>query len=110
MLVHLLGMEVCNQKGDVVAFDGLSAQDDEVFGSHHHEAGEFVTKDLLDLVGLLDGNTDSHGVHRGFDENSLLLVTRNNNRIQNELLRGLHLDFRLIVSFNDLKRKIQSPY
>lgn len=30
----------------------FSPQDEEVLGSHHHEAHELVTQDLLDLISL----------------------------------------------------------
>lgn len=54
VLVHGLGVEVCDQEADVVALDGFPSQNDKVLGSHHDEAGELVTQDLLDLVGLLN--------------------------------------------------------
>lgn len=54
VLVHGLGVEVGDQEADIVALDWLPSQNNEVLGSHHHEAGELVTQDLLDLVGLLN--------------------------------------------------------
>lgn len=54
VLVHGLGVEVRDEKADVVALDGFPSQNNEVLGSHHDEAGELVTQDLLDLVGLLN--------------------------------------------------------
>lgn len=53
MLEHYFRVEVCDQKGNIVAFDGFSSKNDEVLGSHHHEPHEFVAQNLLDLIGLL---------------------------------------------------------
>ena len=39
--------------------DGLSPQNDEVLGSLHHEAREFVTQDTLNLIGLFDFDADA---------------------------------------------------
>ena len=79
-------VEVGNEEGNVVAFDGLSPQDNEVLGTHHHEPGELMTEDFFDLVGLFNGNTDSDRIHRCLDENALLLVTRDHYWIQDKLL------------------------
>ena len=41
----------------------LPSEDDEALRSLHHEAREFVTKDLLDFIGLLYLDTDADRVN-----------------------------------------------
>ena len=41
----------------------LPSKDDETLRSLHHEAREFVTKDLLDFIGLLYLDTDADRVN-----------------------------------------------
>ena len=94
MLVHLLRVEICDKKADVISlttksplsvslkteslslsltglathlaladvyqmvlfctyFDWLSPEDEEMFGSHHHETHELLTQDLLNLISLM---------------------------------------------------------
>ena len=59
MATDLFGVEVGNQKADVVALNSLSPQNDEIFGSHHHKLHEFVAEDFFDFIGLFDGDGDS---------------------------------------------------
>ena len=59
MLEHSLCVEVGDEEGDVIAFDGFPSQNDEVLGSHHHESHEFVAQDFLDFVGLFYRDGDS---------------------------------------------------
>ena len=39
-----------------IYFNLLSAENDKVLGPAHHELGELVAQQLLDLICLLDGN------------------------------------------------------
>ena len=43
--------------------DGFSPQHDEALRTLHQESGKFVAQDSLDLVGLLDLDTDADGIH-----------------------------------------------
>ena len=56
---HLLGVEVSDEKANVVSFDLLPPQDDEVLRPPHHESHELVTQQLLNVISLLDGNGHS---------------------------------------------------
>lgn len=68
---------ICDEKRDVVAWNGLSSQNNKVVGTLHHKVCEFVAKNTLDLIRLLDGNRQSDRIDRTFDENFLVFVARN---------------------------------
>lgn len=67
MFIHLFSVKVGDEKRDVVALNRFPSQDEEALGTHHHEAGELVTENLLNLIGLLDCDADTHRIHRCFD-------------------------------------------
>jgi hypothetical protein len=52
---------------DVVSFNLFSSEDDEIFCSSHHESHKFVAQQLLDLVGLLDGDRHADRVYARLD-------------------------------------------
>lgn len=45
----------------------LSSQDKEGLGSLRQESGEFMDKNILDLVSLLDAQAHTHTIGRGLD-------------------------------------------
>ena len=53
---HLLCVEVCDEKADVIVLDLLPPQDDKVLRPPHHESHELVAEKLLYVIGLLDGD------------------------------------------------------
>ena len=76
----------CIQPQNATYLHRLASEDDEVFSAHHHEPHELMAEDLLDLVGLLDGDADANRVDGRLDEHSLLLVTRNGDRREQKFL------------------------
>lgn len=78
VLEHLFRMVVCNQETNVIALhsvgdrvytylDGLSPQNYKVFGSLHQESSKLVTKDALDVISLLNADTDTDAVYAPLD-------------------------------------------
>lgn len=63
-------------------------------------------EDVLDLVGLLDLDAYADGVDAGFDEDTLVFVTRDGQGSQENLGRGLGLDFRNIVTLGGLGSEV----
>ncbi len=59
-------------------------------------------QNVFDFVCLLDLDADSNTVYARLDENSFILVSGNNQGIQQDFWGGLRLDFRDIVSFRGL--------
>lgn len=106
MLQHFLRVEVGDQEGDVVALDGFPPQDEEGLGALRQEAGEFVDKDLLDFVGLLDFDADADAVDARLDEDTLILVARNGQRGQEDLGRCASLNLGDIVSLSSLGSEV----
>lgn len=102
VLEHLLGVEVGHEERDVVAGDGLAAQDEEALGALLQEARELVHEDVLDLVGLLDLDADAHAVDAGLDEHALVLVARDGQRRQQDLGGGAGLDLGHVVALGGL--------
>lgn len=82
MFIHLLRVEVGNQKANVIALNRLSSQNKKVFSSHHHEAHEFMAKDFFDLISLLDSDADSDRVDGSLDKNLLLVITADHYRLK----------------------------
>lgn len=64
----------------------LSSHHHKLLRALHQEVREFVAKNRLDFVSLLDSNTDSHAVDTGFNETFLLLVATNCHRVEKKLL------------------------
>ena len=70
---------------DVVAADGLAAENHKVLGALHQEPQELLAENHLNLVGLLDADRDPHRVDRRLDQHLLFLVTRDHQRVEQEL-------------------------
>jgi len=102
MLVHLLGVEVGDEKTDVVALHWFPPQDEEVLCSHHHETHEFMAQNLLDLICLLDSDADSDRVDGALDQNLLLVVAADDHRLEEQLFTTPDFHLRLVVSLHHL--------
>lgn len=86
--------------------DWLPPQDEERLCSLCEEAGKLVDEDMLNLVCLLDLDAYAHAVDAGLDEHPLVLVSRDGERVQDDLGRARSLDFRDIVSLRGLRGKV----
>jgi hypothetical protein len=85
MFQHRLRMRVGDQERDVEARYGFAAEDEEGLCALHHEAGELVGQDGLDLVGLLDLDAHPDRVHGGLDQHPLVLIARDSERGEHDL-------------------------
>ena len=62
--------------------DRFSSQDEELLGSLGQETRELVHKNVLNLVRLLDFDTDADTVDTGLDEDPFRLIARDCERVQ----------------------------
>lgn len=85
---------------------GLASEYKKILCAHHHETHELFAKDLLNLVGLLDGDTDPQGVDRAFHQYTLTLRAADNNGRKQQLLILADFDLRLVVSLDDLAEEM----
>ena len=115
VLQHLFGVRVGDQERDIIALgevrkllarrgswaylDWLSSQDEEGFGSLSEKACELMDEDVLDLVRLLDLDADPDAVDARFDEDSLIFVARDGERIQQHFGRACGFDLWHIMPF-----------
>lgn len=90
----------------VADLDGFPPQDEEGLGTLRQESCKFVDQDMLNLVGLLDLNTDTDGVDAGLDQDTLVLVARNGQGLQKDLGGRLGLNLWNIVSLGRLGSKV----
>lgn len=63
-------------------------------------------KDVLDLVCLFDLDADAYGVDGWLDKNTLVLVTRDSERSQQDFRARPGLDFGHIVTFGGLRCEV----
>lgn len=106
VLEHLLGVEVCNEEGDVVSLDGFPSQNEERLGTLCQEASELVDQDMLNLVCLLDSDADADAVDAGLDEDALVLIAGDGQRVEKNFGRGLGFDLGDIVTFRRLRGEV----
>lgn len=62
---------------------------------------------MFDLICLLNPNADADTVHTGFNEDLLVLVSRNRQGIEDELWGGLGLDLRYVMPFGGLGGEVR---
>ena len=67
--------------------DGFPPQYDKALSALHHETSELMTQDSFNLIRLFDLNAESNGVYRWFDKHSLVLISGDDERVQEDLLR-----------------------
>lgn len=124
VLEHLLGVEVCDEEGDVVSLslcelvtggveqvwstdlDGFPSQNEERLGTLCQEASELVDQDMLNLVCLLDSDADADAVDAGLDEDALVLIAGDGQRVEKNFGRGLGFDLGDIVTFRRLRSEV----
>lgn len=92
---------------NVAHLDGLATQHEKSLGSLSQEAGKLVHEDMLNLVGLLDADADSHAVDTRFDQHALALIAGNREWVQKELWRGGSLNLGHIMSLGRLRGKVR---
>jgi hypothetical protein len=63
-------------------FNRFSPHHREVLSAHHHEAHEFVAQKFLNLVCLLDGNTDANGIDGSLNQNSFFFIPADYDRVE----------------------------
>lgn len=68
--------------GEDTRLDRLPAQHNEVLCSLHHESGELVAQNAFYFIGLFYLDAEADRVDRGFDEDALILIPGDGQRIK----------------------------
>lgn len=71
------------------------------------ESSEFVDQNVLNLIGLLDLDADTNTVYTWLYKDSLVLISRNRQWVQQNLWGSLGLNLWNIVSFGGLRCEIR---
>lgn len=106
VLVHLLCVEVGDEKTDVIALHWFPPEDEEVLRPHHHEPHELMAQDLLNLIGLLDSDADSDRVDGALDQNFLFVVTADDHRLEEQLFTAPYFHLWFVMSLHHLRGEI----
>lgn len=123
MFQHLLGVKVCDEKGNIISLmivskmaktsgqhlqylDGFPPQNEKGLGALGQEASELVDKNVLNLIGLLYPDADSDAVDAGFYQDALVFVAGYRQRIEKHFWGALGLDFRNVVTLRRLRSEI----
>jgi hypothetical protein len=106
VLLHQLEVEVGDEEGDVVTLNRLATKNDEIVSTESEGASELVNENRLKGVVLLDSDRNSDRVDRRLNKALLSSVTSDDNGVQDKLLGHVSLDFRLVVTLNDLRREV----
>ena len=88
VLVHALSVEVGHQEGDIISLDGLTTENNEWLGALGQETHKLLGQQFLQFISLLDSNADTQGVDGSLNQNSLLLSTSNDHRVEQQFRRG----------------------
>lgn len=64
----------------------LSAEDDKALCALGQETRKLMGQDPLDLIRLLNGNAETQRVDRSLDQNTLLVVTADDHRVEKNFL------------------------
>lgn len=78
---------VRRRRAEYTHLDRFSPQYNEALCTLHHETSELMAQNSFNLVCLFDLDTESDGVYRGFDEHSLVFISGDDERVQEDLLR-----------------------
>lgn len=71
---HFFRVEVGDEETDVISLHWLPAQNEERFGSLGEEPSEFVNKNVLDLICLLDSDTYAYRIVAWLDFDLLIFI------------------------------------
>jgi hypothetical protein len=97
VLQHLLGVEIRNQERNIIALsqsastptlhrltylNRLPPQDKKGLCALRQESRELVHKDMLNLIRLLDLDADSNAIDAGLDQDALVLISGDGERVQ----------------------------
>lgn len=77
---------ICNEKTCYIYLYWLTAKNHKALCTLHQETRELVGEDALDFIGLLNGDADTQGVDRGLDQDTLLVVAADHNRVEQDFL------------------------
>lgn len=86
--------------------DRFPPQDKERLSTLRQEPCKLVYQYMLNLVGLLDLDADANRIDTGLDQDTLVLVSRNCQWLQEDLWGCLCLNLRDIVSLGSLRSKV----
>lgn len=99
-------MRIRDKKRNIVAGHRLAAQHHKALCTLHQKPRELVAQNLLNLIGLLDLNANTHTVHGRLDQHVLVLVATHRQWHQHSLGRVSCLDLGDVVPLNDLRAKV----
>ena len=105
-LVHRLGLVVRDEEANVITLDGLLPQYLKPLCTLGEEANILARNELGKGVAFLKANADSHAVYACLDKCSLLVAAGNEEAIQDELGARHGLNFRLVVTLDNLRREV----
>src|SRR5437762_12376626 len=106
MLQHGLGVEIRDQKADVVSLHRLPPQYEKGLGALRQEPGELVHEDILNFIRLLDTDADADRVDGGFDQDPLVLVARDREWVQEEFRGAGGFNLGDVVTFDGLRGEV----
>lgn len=66
-----------------------------------------MDQDVFDFICLLNANADTDTVDTGFDEDLLVLVSRDGEGVENQFRGGLSLDLGYIMTFGGLGSEVR---
>lgn len=118
MLQHLLGMEIRDQEWDIITLDILASslqlhslptnlyrfppQDKESFRSLRQEPRKLVYQNVLNLIRLLDLDTNAYTIYTRLDKDSFILVSGDNQGSKKNFRRCLSFYLWYVMSFRGL--------
>lgn len=86
VLEHGFSVEIGDKERDIVAVNGLAAQDDKSFCTLHQETHESSAENFFNFIGLLNFDGETNGVDGDFNQYFFLFITSNADRWQKEFL------------------------
>jgi hypothetical protein len=95
-------MQLHRHCGSTTYLHWFPSQDEECLSSLSQESCELVYKDMLNLIRLLDLDADTNTVDAGLNQDPLIFVSGDRQRVQEDLWGSLCFNFWNIVSFGGL--------
>jgi hypothetical protein len=90
----------------VTDLDRFPPQNEEGLRTLRQESCKLMDQDMLNLIGLLDLDADTDGVDAGLNQDTLVLVARNGQGLQQDLGGCLGLDLWDVMSLGGLGSKV----